>query len=70
MVFSTVQISMPGTSCAVAAPQRSRQGVKTSAAAKAIRPIIESSLLGELSVNLLRAAARGRRYHTETLFAR
>jgi hypothetical protein len=56
MVFSTVQISMPGTSCAVARADISRQGAITIDATRAIRPIIESLMQGALAtVNLLRA---------------
>src|ERR1700682_6527790 len=41
MVFSTVQISMPGTSCAWAFADR--QGVSSAETTKTVRPIIKSS---------------------------
>src|SRR5665647_2725499 len=50
MVFSTVQISMPGTSCAGAVVDISMQTATATGAAKAMRPIIKI-----LPVNLLRA---------------
>jgi hypothetical protein len=40
MVFSTVQISMPGTSCACVTADVSKQGSKASDATQAIRLII------------------------------
>jgi hypothetical protein len=55
MVFSTVQISMPGTSCARATVFVSAQTQKSTDATRAIRPIIkiliEMPLIG---VKLLR----------------
>jgi hypothetical protein len=44
MVFSTVQISMPGTSCAHARPAFSRQGTRTKHIAATVRMIIKTSL--------------------------
>jgi len=41
MVFSAVQISMPGTSCAVARPPASQPGATTADTTRAIRPIVE-----------------------------
>jgi len=46
MVFSAVQISMPGTSWARLSPDISRQGVKTKDAVSAIRPIINILIQG------------------------
>jgi hypothetical protein len=43
MVFSTVQISMPGTSCAAALLDISAQGISDKDATKIIRPIIGPS---------------------------
>jgi hypothetical protein len=42
MVFSTVQISMPGTSCAPALADISTLGINDKDVATIIRPIIES----------------------------
>jgi hypothetical protein len=41
MVFSTVQISIPGTSCERVSVDISMQQVKSPQATKAIRPVIE-----------------------------
>jgi hypothetical protein len=43
MVFSTVQISMPGTSCARAVADVSTHGAIATDATRAIRPIIKKS---------------------------
>src|SRR5664280_2037364 len=58
MVFSTVQISMPGTSCAAARPPGNQQGATTIDATRAIRPIMEILIQANArTVNLLRANA-------------
>src|SRR5471030_1194057 len=44
MVFSTVQISMPGTSCASALPNFKAQGSSNKDAAKTIRLIIKAPI--------------------------
>src|ERR1700721_2667214 len=41
MVFSTVQISMPGTSCARAVADIARQGASSRGVTRAIRPSLE-----------------------------
>jgi hypothetical protein len=56
MVFSTVQISMPGTSCAGASAGVSTQAVTITDPTRAIRPIIKILIqLALVTVNLLRA---------------
>src|SRR5580692_11458332 len=55
MVFSTVQISMPGTSCAYVTPDDSSQGSKAADVTRAIRPIIEILIkTAPVAVKLLR----------------
>src|SRR5450759_4858127 len=54
MVFSTVQISMPGTSCARPSTVTNRQGSNADAAS-AIRPIIKILIQAISAVNLSRA---------------
>src|SRR5882757_5809002 len=55
MVFSTVQISMPGTSCACVAAGISRQGSRNNDTTRAIRPIIKFLIeIISVAVKLLR----------------
>src|ERR1700737_828187 len=78
MVCATVQISMPGTSCAWAFTDK--QGIKstettkavlaTAVLATAILAIIKSSFKSLHYGKLLEAAGQRQRYHTDTSFGR
>jgi hypothetical protein len=66
MVFSTVQISMPGTSWAGAVAGVSRQAAIATGTARAIRPIIKNPP-GQFVASRVSVTED---YHTETSFAR